>query len=72
MFLTFSNCNRDIMKIFMYNSMETTSATRRESVFLIHEDDSEDVAGEVERPEVDLFLKNTAIVCNEYQRLRIF
>ena len=48
------------MKIFMYNSMETTSATRRESVFLIHEDDSEDVAGEVERPEVNLFLKNTA------------
>ena len=41
----------------MYNSMETTSATRRESVFLIHEDDSEDVAGEVERPEVDLVLK---------------
>ena len=54
MFLTFSNCNRDIMKIFMYNSMETTSVTRRESVFLIHEDDSEDVAGEVERPEGDL------------------
>ena len=55
MFLTFSNCNRDIMKIFMYNSMETTSATRRESVFLIHEDDSEDVAGEVERPEAVIF-----------------
>ncbi len=48
------------MKIFMYNSMETTPVTRRASVSLIHEDDSEDVAGKVERPEVDLmYLKNT-------------
>ena len=54
MLLTFSNCNKDIMKILMYNIIETTSVTRRESVFLIHEDDSEDVAGEVERPEVNL------------------
>ena len=59
------------MKIFMYNSMETTSVTRRESVFLIHEDDSEDVAGEVERPEVNLVLnKNTAkiISINDIQQ----
>jgi hypothetical protein len=60
------------MEIFMYNSMEITSAaTRRESVFLIHEDDSKDLAGEVERPEVNLVLnKNTAkiISINDIQQ----